>query len=271
MKLNIRGTRLFVDIDGPAIRDGQRFAPLFLLHGGPGANHLRIKRDLGWLRDWFQLVFIDQRGCGQSDKCPEKTLTIADNAEDLEAIRAVLGFEKINVLGWSYGGMLALEYATRYPRRVELLLPLSTAGSGDFIRSSYAWLAKHGTRAQQMAGGKAIRCEAGADFRVLRALDQRRPTPPVPIEWNDAALRIAMQEDLPRWNVLLKLRRVKGPVFLAVGRQDWICPVDQALALKRRLPQAELHIYGNAAHYPATDEPDRFRRDLTRFIRRHAR
>lgn len=262
MKLNIRGTRIFVDLDGAG-------RPLFMLHGGPGANHLRLKRDLGWLREWFQLVFVDQRGCGQSDKCPTKTLTIADNAEDLEAIRALLGFEKISVLGWSYGGMLALEYASRYPRRVELLFPLSTAGSGDFIRSSYAWLAKHGTREQQIEGGKSIRCEE-ADVRVLNGLNQKRPTPPVPIEWNNAAMKIGMCKDLPRWNVLSRLKRVKAPVFLAVGRHDWICPVDQALALKRALPQAELCVYEKSAHYPATDEPVKFRRDLVKFIRFHS-
>lgn len=269
MKLNIRGTRLFVDIDGPAIRDGQRFAPLFLLHGGPGANHLRIKRDLSWLKEWFQLVFIDQRGCGRSDRCPAKTLTIDNNAADLEAVRATLGFEKISVLGWSYGGMLALEYASRYPRRLERMFLMNTAGSGDFIRSSYAWLARHGTHEQQIEGDKSIRCLPNQNIRVLNGLNQRRQMPPVPITWNAAALKIGMCEDLPQWNVLRRLRRVKMPVFLTAGRYDWICPVDQALALKRALPQAELHVYENSAHYPATDEPKLFRRDVVKFMKQH--
>ena len=269
MKISVGDIRLFVEIDGRPL------PPLFLMHGGPGANHLRLKRDLAYLRQWFQLIFIDQRGCGQSDKCTKSTLTVAQNVADMETIRATLGFEKISVLGWSYGGMLAVAYAARYPRRLDQLLLLSTAGSGDFIRSSRAWLARHGTPDQQREGERSLRCETipVAELKqhvaVLNRLNQVRVMPALPVTWNEAALRIAMHEDLPRWNVLKQLRRVKAPTFIAVGRHDWICPVDQSLALKQVLPHSELHIYERSAHYPATDEPRRFRHDIGRFIQRH--
>lgn len=269
MKISVGEIRLHVEIDGrPA-------PPLFMMHGGPGANHLRLKRDLGYLRQWFQLVFIDERGCGQSDRCPQSTLTVAHNVADMEAIRTTFGFERISVLGWSYGGMLAAAYAVRYPQRLNKLFLLSTAGSGDFLRSSRAWLATHGTPAQRREGERALRCakipaaELKQHVTVLNRLNQRRVMPALPVKWNAAAVRIGTLDDLPKWNVLPKLRRVKAPTFIAVGRHDWICPVDQARALKRALPHAELHIYERAAHYPATDEPERFRRDIVRFIQRH--
>lgn len=269
MKISVGDVRLFVEIDGRPL------PPLFLMHGGPGANHLRLKRDLAYLRQWFQLIFIDERGCGQSDQCPTSTLTVAHNIADMEAIRAALGFEKISVLGWSYGGMLAAAYAARYPRRLEWLFLLSTAGSGDFIRSSYSWLVSYGTPEQRREGERSLRCEKipSSELKqhvtVLNRLNQRRVMPALPVKWNEAALRIAMSEDLPKWNVLPKLRCVKAPTFIAVGRHDWICPVDQALALKKVLPHAELHIYERSAHYPATDEPRKFRQDIARFIQRH--
>lgn len=269
MKISVGDIRLFVEISGSPL------PPLFLMHGGPGANHLRLKRDLAYLGQWFQLVFIDERGCGKSDKCPESTLTVAQNVADMDAVRAVFGFEKISVLGWSYGGMLAAAYAAKYPQRLNLLFLLSTAGSGDFLRSSRAWLMKHGTPEQQREGVRSLRCETvpPAELKrhgaVLNRLNQRRIMPPLPVTWNTAALRVGIGEDLPRWNVLPHLRRVKSPTFIAVGRQDWICPVDQSLALKKVLPQAELHIYEQAAHYPATDAPRRFRRDIGKFINRH--
>ena len=269
MKISVGDTRLFVEIDGRPL------PPLFLMHGGPGANHLRLKRDLADLRNWFQLVFIDERGCGQSDKCPQSTLTVAHNVADMEAIRATLGLEKISVLGWSYGGMLAAAYAARYPRRLDRLFLLSTAGSGDFLRSAHAWLARHGTPDQRREGERSLRCakipaaELQHHGSVLNRLNQRRVMPPLPVQWNRDALRIGMLEDLPKWNVLPQLRRVKVPTFIAVGRHDWVCPVDQAQALQRALPQAELHIYERSAHYPATDEPRRFRHDIVRFIQRH--
>ena len=269
MKISVGDIRLFVEISGPPL------PPLFLMHGGPGANHLRLKRDLAYLGQWFQLVLIDERGCGQSDKSPKSTLTVAQNVADMEAVRAAFGFEKISVLGWSYGGMLAAAYAAKYAHRLDLLFLLSTAGSGDFLRSSAAWLTRNGTPEQQREGLRSLRCEPVPPAQlkqhvaILNRLNQRRVMPALPVTWNMAALRIGIRKDLPRWDVLPQLHRVKVPTFIAVGRQDWICPVDQSLALKRALPHADLHIYERAAHYPATDAPQRFRRDIVKFIKRH--
>src|SRR5689334_19269631 len=108
MKLAVRGTRLFVDVESSAWRwEGNRlrpFPPLFLLHGGPGGNHTGLKKDLCFFSRWFQLFFIDHRGCGLSDQCPARTLTLKDNVEDIEELRKLFGFDRISVLGSSYGG-----------------------------------------------------------------------------------------------------------------------------------------------------------------------
>ena len=110
--LAIRGTRLYVEDTG--LRD----APALLyLHGGPGAGSFDFSL---YQRDRLNLtlrtVIFDQRGVLRSD--PVETCTVADLVEDCEALRRALGITAWTVIGHSFGGMLALLYATAYPSSV---------------------------------------------------------------------------------------------------------------------------------------------------------
>jgi proline iminopeptidase len=284
MKIALRGTRLFVDVEGAAWRwkDDrlQHAPPLFILHGGPGGNHLEFKRSLGFLGRWFQLFYVDQRGGGFSDPCPRRTLTLAHNVADLESLRKALGFERISIVGVSYGGMVAASYAARHPRRIELLFLLGTAGSGDFLRAARQYLSEHGTAAQQRTaqrlwrGGFRTQAQVRHFFQVLgplysrtfslAAFRQKKPKVPPNLD----ALNKGFRGFLRRYNVLPALRRVNAPAFVAAGRHDWICPVSQAQALAAHLPNATLRIYPNSAHQPQVDEPERFRKDVAAFVSR---
>jgi len=282
VKVAIRGTRLFVDVEGAAWRwQGARVwhaPPLFVLHGGPGGNHLDLKRSLGFLQRWFQLFFVDQRGCGFSGRCPKRTLTIQNNAADIEALRRTLGFETISIAGVSYGGMVTCEYAARYPNRVGRLFLLGTTGSGAFLQAAQEYLREHGSPEQVRAAERLWRgafrsqMQLRRFFEVLGPLYSRkfslktfhRTKRKVPM--NLAALNRGFRDVLPGWNALPKLRRVKAPTFVAVGKHDWICPVSQSVALTRHLPNATLKVYRNSAHAPQVDEPARFQRDVAAFV-----
>ena len=72
--------------------------------------------------------FYDQTGCGESDESKNNQYSMRDEVENLETLRVQLGFEKINVLGESWGSMLALLYATTYPERVNKLLLTAAIG-----------------------------------------------------------------------------------------------------------------------------------------------
>lgn len=282
MKIAVRGTRLFVDVVGAASRweNGKlRHAPpLFLLHGGPGGNHVAMRRDLDFLGEWFQLFYLDYRGCGFSDRVPARQLTLVNNAEDLEALRKTLGFEKISILGTSYGGMVATKYAARYPRNIELLFMVGTAGSGDFIVKAREYLARHGTPEQNLAAERLWRGAFQTQrqiqhyFKRLTPMYLRKPRPTPSVgapPMNLTALNQGFRDELPKWNDLLGLRRVNAPALITVGRYDWICPVSQSEALHRQLRNSTLKIYENCAHVPQADQPERFRRDCAAFIRRH--
>lgn len=152
MKANIRGTEIYFDIAGMQLApDGNQLIEkpvLFLIHGGPGGNHIHFKYDSIKLQDYAQLVFIDQRGCGWSKKTNRSHYTLANNIADIEALRKYLGLKRISILGVSYGGMVAQGYAIKYAKNVEKLILVSTAPSHHFITKAQQNLSTIGTAKQ---------------------------------------------------------------------------------------------------------------------------
>jgi proline iminopeptidase len=125
--LAVRDTHLFVRDVGPLD------APtIVVVHGGPGGNHLGL-RAFEALAPRFRVVLYDQRGTGESDRFPITAadqsglaqLTKDENVADLEALRVLLGPEKIIVIGHSWGGALATFYAAAHPEHVERLVVYS--------------------------------------------------------------------------------------------------------------------------------------------------
>jgi proline iminopeptidase len=94
--------------------------PLVILHGGPGASHDYFLPYLLPLVRKNRLIFIDERGSGRSQKIEDPSgYTVENMVEDVEAVRISLGLGKINLLGHSYGGVLAQAYALKYQDKSE--------------------------------------------------------------------------------------------------------------------------------------------------------
>lgn len=98
--------------------------PLVIVHGGPGGNHYVFERTLGLkLEEFITVVYYEQRGCGRSEApLDDDDYSINTLVEDLEKLRKELNTEKINLLGYSFGGQLSLEYALTYPETVEKMV-----------------------------------------------------------------------------------------------------------------------------------------------------
>lgn len=89
--------------------------PVLCLHGGPGFPHDYIET-LADLADERQVVFFDQLGCGRSERPSDKNLWRKERfVEEVAAVRAELGLARLHLLGQSWGGLLALEYALTQP------------------------------------------------------------------------------------------------------------------------------------------------------------
>jgi proline iminopeptidase len=115
-----------------------RGQPLLLLHGGPGSTHDYFLPYVLPLASYRQLVFIDQRGSGQSQRLEDhKQYNLEAMAGDVEAVRAALGLGKIDLLGHSFGGILAQEVAIRYPTSIRRLVLASTGSSAARIDEDF--------------------------------------------------------------------------------------------------------------------------------------
>jgi proline iminopeptidase len=102
-------------------------APLVVVHGGPGASHDYFLPYLLPLARHNQLIFMDERGSGKSEKLEDPSgYTVENMVEDVEAVRQRLHLGKISLLGHSYGGVLAQAYALKYQKNLSHLILCST-------------------------------------------------------------------------------------------------------------------------------------------------
>ena len=114
---HINGQDLFYKTTG----EGQ---PVIVLHGGPGLSHKYLYPQLdSLLSDNYQLIFYDQRASGWSGGIDDTaSLTMETFVEDLEMVRKELGFEQMNLMGHSFGGLLAMYYGIKYPEYLRSLV-----------------------------------------------------------------------------------------------------------------------------------------------------
>jgi len=113
-RLKIRDVSLFTEVAGHGY-------PFLLMHGGPSADHTTMLQ-FRQLADQFTLVFYDHRCNGRSTGAPVSSMTFENLTADAEALRQKLGFDRWAVLGHSFGGHVALEYALRYPASLSHLV-----------------------------------------------------------------------------------------------------------------------------------------------------
>jgi len=107
--------------------------PTFILHGGPGDTHDTMLQ-LSPLGNDFKLIFYDQRAAGRSTgDADTASHTIEQFVEDLEQLRLKLGTDKINIIGGSWGSMVAMQYAMKYSEHIQAMVLMSSMG----IRSEY--------------------------------------------------------------------------------------------------------------------------------------
>lgn len=282
MFAHVNGVDLFFDIEGGGyVPEGPTVVEkptLVLLHGGPGCDHSYFKPWLLPLTDQVQLLLVDHRGNGRSGRVDEKTYTIEQMADDLEALRHHLGLGPIIVLGHSFGGMVAQVYALRYPQSVSKLILSNTAPSADF------W-----EEAQEMADKMAT----PEQLAVLPALFEGRITSqeefdqwwetcmPLYFHKPDAAIiaevegrmrgevvvaNYMMAHEIPNYDVREGLASVTAPTLVIAGRYDWVTPVSQSEAIVAALPGAQLVIQEESGHMGFIEETEGYLAAVRAFL-----
>ncbi|EKD72118.1 MAG: hypothetical protein ACD_46C00003G0001 [uncultured bacterium] len=283
MKANIRGTEIYYDIAGmqiaPHKNDFIEKPVLFLLHGGPGGNHLRYKQHSLELQDVAQLVFIDHRGCGLSKKTKAADYTLENNVEDIEALRKHLGLEKICILGTSYGGMVAQGYATRYPKHVEKLILAVTAPSSQFLDEAKKYLQQYGNKkqiaiAKHLWDGSFKNYQHVAQFfklmdpmySVTAAKKRQAVFSKLKSPWSHEALNKGFGGFMRKFNFIPKLKKITCPTLILAGEDDWICRPNQAKQIAENIPHSQLKIFKNCGHAVAIDAHEKYIHLIKKFL-----
>jgi proline iminopeptidase len=120
-RIQVQGARLYC-------REVGRGAPMIVLHGGPDFDIAYLLPELDRLSDKFHLIYYDQRGRGRSaEYVKPQDVTLESELSDLDKVREHFHLDKVVLLGHSWGTLLALEYAVRYPERVSRLLLMDPA------------------------------------------------------------------------------------------------------------------------------------------------
>ncbi len=274
MHASLRGTRIYFDIEGAGLvpdGDTMREHPAaFIIHGGPGGDHTGFKPGMGRLADRLQLVYFDHRGQGRSDRGDPALYNLNENVEDMEALRRHLGLDKIISIGTSYGGMVAMAHAARYPQSVSHLVLIVTAAHGGFIARAADIVRQNGTPEQQRvcetlwAGSFRTRDELQHYFEVMGPLYSRRYDPVAAA----AGRARAMHEPEPlnrafgpggflrTFDIRPELASITAPTLILAGRHDWICPPEFSEEIHRLLPGSDLRIFENSSHSIRADEPE---------------
>src|SRR5215470_2216732 len=284
MHVVVNGVRLFFDVegsshvpDGPAMREKPT---LLLLHGGPGLDHSIYKPAFSALADIAQVVFLDHRGNGRSESGSRETRTLAQWADDVRAFCEALGITRPIVYGASFGGMVALAYATRHPAHPGKLILVSTEAAG------HSHLERRVALFERLGGP-----EVGALSR-RRFLD-RKLDPETLETWVRLAFPVytrkrrdpqAMQRairhpEVNHWfarpggeghtfNFFPTLSNIQCPTLVLGGEDDPMLPIECQEDLVAALPAhlVRFERFPNCGHSVITDAPERAFAVIREFI-----
>ncbi len=283
MKAAIRGTELYFDIAGMQLAPvGSGFVErpvLFMLHGGPGGDHLRFKQHSLELQNSAQLVFIDHRGCGRSKKTKQSNYTLENNIEDIEALRKHLGLKRICILGTSYGGMVAQGYAIRYAKNIDKLVLVVTAPSYRFIDEAKRYVQEHGSPKQiayinkyLWSGSFKNHKQVQRFFEVTASLysattrKNAKKRFSQSTVWSYEALNQGFKHFLRDFDFIPHLKKISCPTLVLAGQDDWICRPDQSKIIAKEIPHANLHILKKCGHAIAVDAHERYIKLIKTFL-----
>ncbi len=259
----IRDVPLYVEVIGHGY-------PLLLMHGGPGADHWSL-RPFRSCADQFTLVFYDHRCNGRSG-APVSSMTFENLTADADALRQRLGFDRWAVLGHSFGGHVALEYALRYPDSLSHLVLLDTGGDSRWSRENAPEiLAKRGygprtvNLVRRFFDGQikpsemlpALMRFGGAYYHhaSIRLLAHELIRGQWHTKMRPEALIFAGRHLLKDWTVMDRLGDITVPTLVMAGRDDFLFPPEHQVALAAGIANARLRIIERAGHNAHEERP----------------
>jgi proline iminopeptidase len=269
----VNGTQLYYKSIGQG-------PPIFVLHGGPGRSHRYFLPYMEGLADDHQLIFYDQRGTGSSHGDLDLKATSIDQfVEDLEALRVAFGFEKVALIGHSWGAIIALSYALKYPAQIDRLVLIAPRPvTNNFVIEQATTLSQRtqslspedqqalnticrGPSAQQSAA------ELAECNRIAATLDFYDPAKSLAVDWtteentekNGSLVRSLITTNFNRLqqDFAAALADVRMPTLVIHGAFDPI-PEGSSRYIHAQIVDSQLAVFAESGHFPFIEQPELF-------------
>jgi len=261
--------------------------PFIVLHGGPGMYHDELYPFFLNFAKNHKVIFYDQRGNGKSlmENIDSSNFTVELMVEDLEELRKQFGLDKLNIIGHSWGGLLAMYYAVEYPDNVNRLIlvdaaPVNTEllikcyekqitmfdpGDWDYVQK--LWSSDEYTAGNPEVHNEALRISEGTIFSNKDVIDDymkaaafNEVTAKNAVALNELATNMKLNI-----HVLDRLSNIICPTLIINGKDDFI--VEEAPKLANRLiANSKLVFIEGAGHYPYIENKEDFFREINYFI-----
>jgi len=284
--IDFRGYKVWYRIVGEG--EGEGKLPLLCLHGGPGAPHDYLE-PLEAAADGRRVIFYDQLGCGNSDQPHDPSLWTVDLfVEELAVVRRSLGLDSVHILGQSWGGMLAMEYALTQPQGLASLVIADSPSSipqwiaeANRLRADLPPDVQRILTEQEEAGttDSAEYQEAVLAFYarhvcrldpwpecLSRAFEKLAQNPEVYNTMNGPS-EFHVTGTLKNWDITDRLGEIQVPTLVVSGRYDEATPAI-AEVVHRGIPGSEWVLFEESSHLPHLEEPERFMQVLGQFLNR---
>ncbi|HDR8184366.1 TPA: alpha/beta hydrolase [Bacillus thuringiensis] len=291
--MNIRGKKLYVETHG-----NPKNKSVLYLHGGPGESCFDFSfHQAERLKDSLYVIMIDQRGVCRSEEITEdEAFGLNDLIEDCEELKKVLQIERWSVIGHSFGGYVALLYASIYPSSIEKII--FEAPTFDFALTSRALLQKTGHLLQKY--GKEEVAEESiayssnnatseelleAYIRLSNELEENR----MEIynykedvtdeslysneEWEVFSNRSKIHfdrlkvEGAVHTSLLQKIKDIQNPMLLIVGKHDAVTCEKQIETFNKDAQNGDYIVFEESGHTPHYEEANRFAETVMHFLK----
>jgi pimeloyl-ACP methyl ester carboxylesterase len=255
--------------------------PVVLLLHGLGCDHTTWDPVIESLSRRYTVIAPDLLGHGESDK-PRADYSVGGYANGMRDLLTVLGIDKVTVIGHSFGGGVAMQFAYQFPERTERLMLVSSGGLGPEVSPAIraittpgfhevmGVLTLPGVRHVGIAGMRAL---STLGWKSTRDLDE---VAAVFDTFKDPAARHAIRHVVRAvvdWHGQIVTMSDRAylteemPIWVVWGRDDRVIPVRHASLAARFAPDARVEVIPDAGHFPHKDHPYRFSRIVHDFIR----
>ena len=261
--------------------------PTLVCHGGgPGFSSFYLG-NLGGLDERLELVLLDPRGTGGSDRPADpRAYTIEDYASDVEELRRHLGLEQFRLLGHSHGGVVAMAYAATHPERVERLILASTLArwAPEQQEAMNEWVESQAGEAWYADAKAALDAELAGDFETDEELaelgvrefpfyfasygdEQRAYVERVREEAPNAdTLRLFNNEIFETFDLRPDLERITAPTLVITGAEDFITGPPSAAEIEQGLADVSKVVVPGCGHFLYIETPEAFVEAVASFV-----